>query len=227
MLRLLKRHTQKCLKDHPGISKDDWKGQWRRCRCPISATGSLRIDGAVRMKSTGETKWEAAEEVINSWEKAGTTRAATQRPHGAPAGYVSIGKREEDGTYTTGSACEEFREGYVLAAKLKLPTAYKYDLMMRSLSEWAEINGIKYVQQLDLGQLQKHQATWKLGAKAAIKRIEQLRTFLDYCVGPEVDRSEPGRRRPDWAASGRWASRAGGSLHEKRTVHAGGDQPGL
>ena len=132
------------------------------------------------MRATGETVKERAQAIIDKWERAGTAHIVTVP--GVPAGYIPIGKLEEDGRFTPSSACEEFREGYIVAGKLKPATAYKYHLMMRALTEFAAVKNIHFVQQFDLGLLQKHQATWQLGAKAAIKRIEHLRTFFDYCV---------------------------------------------
>jgi len=55
---------------------------YRRCKCPIHAEGTLRIDGFTR-KATGETDWEQAEQRKREWEEAGT---GTVRLH--PAGHA-------------------------------------------------------------------------------------------------------------------------------------------
>jgi site-specific recombinase XerD len=169
-LRILKRHTKACQEKYPNVPQDDWKGAVRKCKCPISAIGTLRVEGAIK-KSTGTSKWEDAEQIKNAWERTGTTAQVA-----LGANYQTVELIPLD------VAIGEFEEGVLVARGLEPPTVYKYRLMMRGLREYAIGAGLRYVQEFDLGRLQKHQAQWKLGPKAAIKRLEHLRTFFDYCV---------------------------------------------
>jgi hypothetical protein len=66
-LQLYRRHGRDCSGKRARHDRS-----YRRCRCPIHAEGTLRLDGFIR-KSTGETSWERAEEIKARWEHGGTT----------------------------------------------------------------------------------------------------------------------------------------------------------
>ena len=69
MLRLYRRHSRKC----PQKSE-----RYRRCSCPIYVEGTLAHE-YVR-KALDLTSWEAATDVVRTWEKAGRIGGVVVEP---------------------------------------------------------------------------------------------------------------------------------------------------
>jgi site-specific recombinase XerD len=66
---------------------------------------------------------------------------------------------------------------------LKEKTIYKYQLLFRQLDEFAQVNGYRFLEELDAPSLRKFRATWKDGNLAALKKLERLRTFFRFAQG--------------------------------------------
>jgi site-specific recombinase XerD len=66
------------------------------------------------------------------------------------------------------------------ARKLKDKTVYKYRLLFRHLEEFAKLQGIRFVKQLDTPTLRKFRASWKDNNLAALKKLERLRSFFRF-----------------------------------------------
>jgi len=78
-LRLYRRHRKECEAGHPEDFKsgefEEGRRGWRRCGCPIHASGTIR--GKLKRQSTGQWEWDAASVVlsvlIESWRQVGLT----------------------------------------------------------------------------------------------------------------------------------------------------------
>jgi len=78
-LRLYRRHRKECEAGHPEDFKsgefEEGPRGWRRCGCPIHASGTIR--GKFKRQSTGQWEWDAASVVlsvlIESWRQVGLT----------------------------------------------------------------------------------------------------------------------------------------------------------
>jgi integrase/recombinase XerD len=68
------------------------------------------------------------------------------------------------------------------ARNLKGKTVYKYKLLFRQLSEFADLQGIRFVKELDLETLRKFRNSWKDRNLAAQKKLERLRSFFKFAV---------------------------------------------
>jgi hypothetical protein len=77
-LALYRRHRRDCKAGHPeqlhGSKHDERKKGWKRCACPITASGTLAE--RFRRQSTARWEWDAAEEVLDDLEKAGSWASA-------------------------------------------------------------------------------------------------------------------------------------------------------
>jgi site-specific recombinase XerD len=176
-LTLKKRHTTACRKNN-GVTE---YGVYRRCACPIHAIGTLRLDGFIRA-STGEIKWDLAELVKRQWELAGTTKVALEKLEDGPA------------PTTLAEAITNFNIGYVVAKRLKDGTARKYRTMLKQLTTFAEDKGYRFVKEFGLAELQQFQASWKMGARAAGKKLEHTKTFFEFCVDRGFIPANPARK---------------------------------
>ena len=72
-LNLYRRHRPGCEGGHPYDSRsgefEERKKSWRRCACPIFASGTLQAK--FKRQTTGQNDWEAARAVADQFEQAG------------------------------------------------------------------------------------------------------------------------------------------------------------
>jgi hypothetical protein len=73
-LRLYRRHRKECEAGRPEDFKSgEFEGGrrgWKRCGCPIHASGTIR--GNFKRQSTGQWEWDAAKAVAAQWESTET-----------------------------------------------------------------------------------------------------------------------------------------------------------
>ena len=78
-MTLYRRHTKSCTKDYPQnhrVFRPTTKTQRAAdCQCPISAEGTLAIEGLITNRSTKEPTWDEAEGVVRQWQAWGQTTA--------------------------------------------------------------------------------------------------------------------------------------------------------
>ncbi|HEX3471349.1 MAG TPA: hypothetical protein VHT28_09205, partial [Silvibacterium sp.] len=71
-LHIYRRHRRDCKAGHAEDSLssefDERKKGWKRCDCPITASGTLAKK--YRRQSTGQWEWEAARAIVTNWEQA-------------------------------------------------------------------------------------------------------------------------------------------------------------
>jgi integrase len=182
-LQLWKRHTKSCREKN---SVAEYDQSLKRCKCPIHAWGTLRNDGFVRA-STRESVWERAEDIKRTWEEAGT-RSAEAPVEVQPEPDLHNGKTPFE------TAIAEFKVGYIEARKLNSSTAYKYGIMLKQLQAFARALGFRYVNEFNLATLQQFQNSWRMGARAAAKKLEQVRCFFRFCVDREFIPNNPAEK---------------------------------
>src|SRR5215469_13529127 len=77
------RHEGRCAGGHTPDSQtyqsDELRPKWKRCGCPIYASGKLGDNRKFR-KNTGRVVWEEAREVAESWERGTAIPAPTALP---------------------------------------------------------------------------------------------------------------------------------------------------
>src|ERR1035441_408466 len=84
-LALYRRHRLNCKGNHPHNKRsseyDERKKNWRRCECPIFASGTLGKD--FRRQNTGRWQWDEAKAIGGEIERAGKWEG-TSSPIPAP-----------------------------------------------------------------------------------------------------------------------------------------------
>jgi integrase/recombinase XerD len=156
MLTTYRRHRKSCKHRSEGR-------KYRRCHCSIYVDGFLG-DREIR-KSTGLRDWEKAQALVREWEAEGQP---------APESRVE--------PTTIREACEAFLQDAV-ARNLREKTVYKYRLLFRRLEEFAQANGLRFLEELDIATLRKFRASWSDGNLAALKKLERLRSFFRFAQG--------------------------------------------
>jgi integrase/recombinase XerD len=183
MLIPYRRHLKSCPHRNEGR-------KYRRCRCPIWADGFL--NGVEIRESLDLRDWEKAQERIREWEAEGR-QVQTEAP------------------ITVDQACDEFLVD-AEARKLREATLEKYRLLFdgpknpkkkdaeetkpRSpgLKEFARTQGVRFLQELNLGQLRKFRALWRDGNFAALKKLERLRAFFGFAQESGWTAENPAKR---------------------------------
>lgn len=156
MLTLFKRHTGKCREERGEKPRD-----YRRCPCPIHVEGSL--GGEKIRKGLNQTSWEAAENLIRDWIKAGRIGAETKRTPLKTAVELFLAEAESR------NLAEE---------SVRLYRRF----IGRQLPSWAESEGILTVQELTFTRLVAWKSSWKFKAATQAKRLELLKRFCRFCV---------------------------------------------
>jgi hypothetical protein len=176
-LNLYRRHRRDCKASHPEDSKssdlDERRKGWKRCQCPIFATGSLQ--GKFRRQSTGKWEWGDAKAVAEDLEKAGYWSGATiVAPQLLPPAPDRIRTAIKDAA----EAFLSYRQNRGVApAILK-----KYGTFTRLFLAYAESRGYVYLDQLDVSDMDRFSASWKDGDRAKAKKLERLKGFIRFCI---------------------------------------------
>jgi integrase/recombinase XerD len=152
MLTTYRRHRQAC--EHRTEGR-----KYRRCRCPIWVDGFLGDLEIRQSLATGD--WEKAQQTIRAWEAAGE----------------QIGEKTEP--ITIKQATDEFLAD-AQARKLNERTIYKYRFLFDRLTTFADLEGVRFLKQLDTATLRKFRTTWKDNNLAALKKLERLRSFFRF-----------------------------------------------
>ncbi len=187
MLSLYRRHRRDCKAHHPeelrtGEFEERKKG-WKRCACPIFASGSLARK--FRRQSTGQWEWEPAKAIAAQWEKANSWDGSPNVvSDAAPATESTLGRIGiEDGIKVFLS----HREGAAIAAA----TLRKYKTFTKQLKAFAERQGYVMLDQLTPTDLDAFYAGWKLGVRAKGKQLGTLRAFFRFCVNRKWLKENP------------------------------------
>jgi site-specific recombinase XerD len=132
-----------------------------RCKCPIWVTGTK--DGKPVREALKLRDWNRAQELVRKWDVDGSRPKPKLR-----------------------STIHDWQDVFLKDAEhgrhLSRETIRLYKLLFRQLTEWAESKGIQYVNELDLESLTEFRSTWKVGALAASKRLERLRSVLKFAL---------------------------------------------
>src|SRR5580704_1003315 len=134
MLTVYRRHKRECKAGHPHELRtsefDERKKGWKRCECPIFASGTLGRDS--RRQSTGKWQWESAKALASVWEATGSwiTKSSPPPALGEP-GISRITLKDAVRVYLA------YREGSQLAS----PTLRKYKTFTKHLTEFADNRG--------------------------------------------------------------------------------------
>src|SRR6266852_2411601 len=152
MLTIFRRHVRSC----PHQSR-----RYRRCSCPIHVEGTLA--GEPIRKALDLTSWEAADNLVHEWNRAG--RIGNEVRQKTP--------REAVLKFLADARARKLREGTILL----------YEQTLRDqFDAGCEKQNIAVAAHLDVERLREYRETWSCAAVTAARRIDRLRTFFSFCV---------------------------------------------
>jgi integrase/recombinase XerD len=164
MLTVFRRHLASCPHKKKGRKH-------KTCGCPIHMQGI--VEGTAIRKALSVRDWRRANRIAMECEARGIS-------------YV-------DEPISVDQACSNFLAD-ASARNLKEPTLYKYGLLIRRLKAFSELHGIRFIRQYDLELVRKFRATWPHNGVTAVKTIEALRSFFQFCQDGEYIRENPARK---------------------------------
>jgi integrase len=179
-LSLYRRHRRDCKAGHPeelhSGEFDERKRGWKRCACPIFASGTLA--GHSRRKSTGRWEWNDAKAVAEAWEQADKWDGAPTQPPTIPDGPTTSER------ISIADAVKIFQRSRE-SAKIAPATLRKYRTFTKQLTAFADERGYVMLDQFTKGDIDLFYSGWKLGARAKGKRLGTLRAFFRFCMNRE------------------------------------------
>src|ERR1700730_1355728 len=128
---------------------------WRRCSCPLWADGTLA--GKRYHKTLHTRNWDAAQKTAQKMEAEGKPRSERK---------------------SLLEACADFESDAEIGRGLSPATVNKYKLLFKNLKAFAENDGIRFIDECDVGFLRKFRESWTVSPITASKRLEHLSSFL-------------------------------------------------
>jgi integrase len=180
MLALYRRHRQNCKGNHKHNSRsseyDERKKGWSRCECPIFASGTL--DKVAKRQNTGQWEWERARLITAKWETFGRWDSPASES-AQPASIPNTPKRTVivEATKAYLSRCEN--------RGLAKPTLNKYRTFVKQVLAFCEAHGYIMLDQLTVADMDLFYASWKDGKRARAKKLERLKSFINFCLTRE------------------------------------------
>ncbi len=180
MLTVYRRHLRTCKSGHKEELRtsefDERKKGWKRCDCPIFASGTLA--GKSQRRNTGAWEWEPAKTVAARWEKLGTWNGKKpELPRAAPepttlSDRISI----HDATESFLAACQN--------RSIAVPTLKKYKTFVKQLKAYCDIRGYLMLDQLTVSDMDRFYTSWKDDKRAKAKKLERLKAFVKFSIDP-------------------------------------------
>jgi integrase len=181
-INLYRRHRRDCKAGYPEDSRsgefDERKKSWKRCDCPIFASGTLAR--RFRRQSTGAWEWSAAKAAATQWEQTGSWDGRTiPDPAAEPAPQQALPDRITiiDATEAFTAKCQN--------RGIALPTLRKYKTFAKQLRAFAETRGYLMLDQLTVSDMDRFYASWNDGIRAKAKKLDRLKAFVKFCIKRE------------------------------------------
>jgi hypothetical protein len=153
---IYRRHRRDCK---PGQAEDSLSSEfderrkgWKRCDCPITASGTL----AKRYcrQSTGQWEWETARDVVAHWE--------ANQSWGAVAPLPAPESTSKPPRVTVAEASQAFRDK-IISRGLAPDIIHKNETFLRQLRAFADKKGFLYIDQFTITDMDAFYAGWKDG----------------------------------------------------------------
>ncbi len=197
-----RRHTSTCEGNHPirlyTNEYDERKKAWKKCRCPIYASGSL--NRIAKRFPTKRTEWQDAKDLMapylaaNSWDL-----NRPPPPSGAPppppvssgdndlVPEVTRGKRE-----TIPNAIQIYLGGHQQdESSSNTQRLYRYSLA--NLQAYSDQIGLRWVHEWSRPLVVQLRASWRVSPLTATKKHGNVKAFFEFCVQNEWITFNPAR----------------------------------
>ena len=185
-LNLCRRHRRDCKAGHPeefrsGEFEERKKG-WKRCSCPIFASGTLQ--GKFKRQTTGQWEWTPAKAVVAELEKVGSWGGQVMIPEPLP-------EFTKPHRATVAHAVKAFLAE--LQETAAFATHKKYRLLLTKMVEFSEKRGYIMIDQWEPPDVREFRTSWAINPQTGARRMSMLKPFFEYCVANEWITRNPAR----------------------------------
>jgi integrase len=175
-LNLYRRHFRqegRCAGGHKPDSQsyesDELRPKWRKCGCPIYASGTLNGNSKFR-KNTGRFTWSEARSVADAWERGQATPTPPQ----------SESPKDEKLRATIEHAVELYLSNR-RSRGIRQNTEKKYKGFTNQFKGWADKKGYVYLDQFTVLDGDEFYESWTDGAGSRGKKLERMNGFFEFC----------------------------------------------
>jgi site-specific recombinase XerD len=176
-LALYRRHRRECKAGHREDLRtseyEERKKGWKRCECPILASGTLAQK--FRRQTTGQWEWEHARAIARQWEADGSWNAAPVNSINTSA--ASVKKSSE--TVQIPEAIEAFL-AKCKNRNIQPSTLGKYRTFTNQFAAYCENKGYVHLNHLDVNDADKFYASWNEGIRSRAKKLERFKAFVKF-----------------------------------------------
>jgi integrase len=184
-LNLYRRHRRECKAERvedfrSGEFQERQKG-WKRCDCPIFASGALAR--RFKRRNTREFTWEGARAVAAIWAAADSW----DDPGSVPANLLKDAP-EEHGKVTVERAVTAYLAEH---HKQSAPnTIKKYTLLMDRLKSFSAEKGYISLNRWTPQDVREMRDSWTISTSTANKHMAVIKAFFSFCLSNEwLDRN--------------------------------------
>jgi integrase len=189
-LHLYRRHWKngRCTGGHVPDSfsyePDEFRPTWKKCVCPIYASGKLPDNPRFLRKNTGCTTWAAARAMAASWEQETPPPAdpppASPPPAARPAPAIPSSGAVRKTIDEAGDAClKEYETNGCAVATLR-----RYRTVIRQFKKFSHgVKGYVYLDEWTTNDVREFRVWWKgCGTRAHNTNIGVVKSFLEFCL---------------------------------------------
>ena len=184
-LNLYRRHGSNC----PGGRKlhdmtyeaDELRRTWKKCVCPIYASGTLA--GKFKRRNTETTGWDQAKAVVSNWQTAQSWDSSAVATLMRPPAVI-----ETSPMAPARIRIDDAMKAYISlreASKMAPSTLRKYRTFAKQLTEFAEGRGYVMIDQFTAVDIDFFYAKLELGVRTKGKRLVTIRSFFRFCATRE------------------------------------------
>ena len=193
-LNLYRRHSSNCTGGRSlhemTYESDELRRNWRRCLCPIYASGTLR--GQFKRKNTERNTWPEASAVASAWESCGrwngninpATSQPAQTPQPAAASAKAEGVTMERAVNAFLAECLEYAASN---------TYKKYSIIVDKLKAYSAGKGYVMINQWGPIDVREFRQSWDVSPITEAKNMSIVKTFFEFALCNEWITRNPAR----------------------------------
>jgi integrase/recombinase XerD len=174
-LNLYRRHRRDCKAGHLEESRsgefEERKKNWKRCDCPIFASGTL--SRKFRRQTTGRWEWDDAKAIGQAWEATGSWYGASLQPHTSPT--AANGRERTTVEYAIKAFLAEREE--VFAAN----TYRKNKFVLNTITAFSSEKGYVLLDQWQPMDIRDLRSSWSVSQSTSLKYMEIVKAFFRFC----------------------------------------------
>jgi integrase len=186
-LSLYRRHRRECKAGHQEelhtSEFDERKKGWKRCECPIFASGTL--SGKQRRQRTGAWEWDAARSIAAEWERAGSWSGIKPEP---PTPSIPVSQPER---ITVERAVQIFLDERSEAVATGTHRKARY--LLNAFKRFSDSKGYVVLDQWQTIDVREFRSSWKVAHNSAAKYMEIVKAFFEFSASNGWIASNPAK----------------------------------